>query len=578
MASSAIVPRTTTVMEAKYTGMTERGNLTALLRDANPGVRAKALQEMGRAGEQGAAMEGNHEKVFYMMEDASPQVQVAAIAALGCMGRYGATYVDYVAQKLAATGNREVRRAAARALGAMGGLAAAQATPLEDCLEDNDLDLVGLACSALGAVGASQSSDKIVQKLKSSDIEVTIGACKGLGFLALGGDELLEPLNHKEARVRAAAAAALAKERPAALEQQAAKIASLLGDTDAHVRISAVSMISALGAGAAAHASAIGALLSHADPGVRAAAASALGGIGEAAASEIPQLEKLLTARDEDTSTHVLTIAGLQPKVAPPLRKPACAAAAALAVMGKAAQRSAPKIADALDAFDEELRVQCACALSGLGDAGAKYEDRVVSLLDDSAPMVVAAACYSLGSMAEATKLPSSLIANRVAEQLQDKHPAVRGAAVGGLGKMGAEAAAHIEDIARCFNDRVGYVRAQAVQALPGCGEVGQMFAGEACRLMFDPEERVRLAAIGTLPKLGQRGAAFAEETSQLLDDPSAEVRAAAVKALGSMNGLEVKDFLPNVLRLMDEDESEMVRAAAEAAVAKLRAIEDAAE
>lgn len=534
------------------------------------------MQELGRQGEAGAAADGNHEKAFYMLEDPSPQVQAAALAALGSMGAYGATYADYVARKLSNTDQREVRKAAARSLGALGRLAAAQATPLEECLQDHDLDLVGLACSALGAVGAHHADKKLVEKLRSDDIEVAIGACKGLGFLGRG-DDLLEPLNHREARIRAAAAAALARDA-AAIERHAAKVVALLGDSDAHVRISAVGMISGLGPRAAEHVPSIGGLLGHADPGIRAAAASALGGIGELAASEVPRLEKLLTERDEDTSTHVMTIAGLQPKVAPPLRKPACAAASALAVMGKAAQRSAPKIADALEAFDEELRVQCACALSGLGEAGAKYEDRVVALLDDPAPMVVAAACYSLGSMAEATKQPSAAIALRVAERIKDKHPAVRGAAVGSLGKMGEEASARIEDIAQCFNDRVGYVRAQAVQALPGCGEVGQMFAGEACRLMFDPEERVRLAAIATLPKLGQRGAAFAEEVASVLDDPSVEVRTAAVKALGSMQGLEVKGFLPHVQRLADEDDAEAVRVAATAASATMRAIEDAAE
>merc|ERR1719203_1143999 len=104
--------------------------------------------------------------------------------------------------------------------------------------------------------------------------------------------------------------------------------------------------------------------------------------------------------------------------------------------------------------------------------------------------------------MAETSKTPSAAVAQKVASCLQDKHPAVRGAAVRGLGKMGEEAATRLQDVTKCFNDRVGYVRAQALGAaasIANSGEIGQMLAPEVCRLLFDQEVRVRLAAAKTL-------------------------------------------------------------------------------
>lgn len=568
-----IVPRHAIAMDAKDGD--QASQMARMLRSPDPGVRARALEELGRAGEMGAELYGNHEKAYSMIDDVSTQVQVAAITALGSMGIYGATYMDYFAQKLKfQTITREVRKACVRALGAFGPLASGEADVLERCLDDKDVDLVGLACAALGAVGAHHAREAIAAKLKSDEVEIIVGACRGLGCLGTVEDDLVDPLNHKQAKVRAAATSALAWDS-AAVEHHLPKVISLVADSSSNVRASAVNMISALGAKAAEHVGVLGNFLSHKDPGVRAAAAAALGGIGEASSSELPRLEKLLADVEEDKSTHVMTIAGLQPKVAPVFRKPACAAASAMAAIGKSAQKFAPKLADGLDSFDEEIRIQCVCALSGLGDAGAKYEDRVVSLLEDSAPMVKAAACYSLGSMAEATKLPSSGIAGQVAELAVDSHPAVRGMAVASLGKMGEEGAAHIDVIAGCIEDRVGSVRMNAVRALVGVGEVGEMFAGDVCRLMYDRESRVRLAAIETMPKFGQRGAAFSSEIAALLDDPSADIRLASVKCLGGMTGLEALQFQTTIASIADTDESEQVRNAAVTAAAALRSIED---
>jgi len=584
MATTAMVPRHATAMEARVTGMIDRADSSLWLRDANPGMRVRALQDLARQGENGA-IHGNHEKAFYLLDDAVPAVQAAALAALGAMGKYGATYSDYMAQMISPKRPKEVRMAAVRALGSLGQYASAQAGQLELYLEDEDLDLVGVVCSALGAVGSQSVAPKLIKKLESPDVEVAVGACRGLGLLGAGATELLSMAKRKEARVRSAAAAALSKNSTALSTANYKEVVDMLSDSDMQVRINAVSLITALASSASPDASfvtTVGGLLKHQEPGVRAAAASALGALGASAtttsSSEIPQLEKLLTDKDEDSSTRVLTVAGIQPKTPPTYRKPACAAAAALATFGPAAARSASKLADALDSFDEEVRVQCTCALAGLGEAGAKYEDRIVALLEDPSPLVVAAACYSLGALAEATKTSSTTIAAQVADCIKDKHPAIRGTAVGSLGKMGEEAVARLEDITQCFNDKVGYVRAQACQAICGCGEIGQMYAGEVARLLFDEDERVKLAAVTAIPKLGQRGAAFAEETAALLEDASAEVRVAAVKAIGNMQGFEAKALLPIIQRVAEEDEQDQVRSAAEAAAASMRALEDAAE
>merc|ERR1719401_1133173 len=108
----------------------------------------------------------------------------------------------------------------------------------------------------------------------------------------------------------------------------------------------------------------------------------------------------MLSSTDEDRSSQMLSVAGVQKKLPASRRKPACAAAAALASVGEKASAALPSLVAHLTSQDNEMRAECALAVGNMGVAAAKFEDKLSALLDDRQPMVVAAACTALGSLA----------------------------------------------------------------------------------------------------------------------------------------------------------------------------------
>merc|ERR1712056_119438 len=97
------------------------------------------------------------------------------------------------------------------------------------------------------------------------------------------------------------------------------------------------------------------------------------------------------------------------------------------------------------------MRAECALAVGNMGVAAAKFEDKLSALLDDRQPMVVAAACTALGSLAHSTGASAS--AAKISECLDSQHPAVEAAAIEALGKLGEEeAVAYLDDFAKAIH------------------------------------------------------------------------------------------------------------------------------
>jgi HEAT repeat protein len=229
-----------------------------------------------------------------------------------------------------------------------------------------------------------------------------------------------------------------------------------------------------------------------------------------------------------------------------------------------------PDLVAGLKSEDSDVKAACAQAIGKCGASGAKYEEQLMGLLDDPHPMVVKEACDSLGAVAAATT-GNPAAAEKVAECLKCKHPAVRGAALKSLGKMKDEALAYLEDIVKCLDDQVAYIRYCAIEAIAGCGDSGQMFAAKVCRLMYDPQPKVRLAAITALKDMGApRGAAFAEEVAVLLGDDEPKVRLEAVLALTAF-GSDSYAYMSSIQDAADSDPDDDVRAAARSATEQIR-------
>jgi len=267
------------------------------------------------------------------------------------------------------------------------------------------------------------------------------------------------------------------------------------------------------------------------DVGVRACAATALGSIGAVAMSQAEHLKGLLTDGSEDKSSLMLSIAGVQPKVAATLRKPACAAAAAIAAMGPEGHALASEVASGMTSKDFEMRIASLKAVGSMGQEGAHFMDDAMKLIEDPTPLVTATACITIGNMAESSTATSAAT-EKLAECLKDRLPIVRAAACQGLAKMGEEATDYLDVLVKCLTDQASSVRAAACEAVVACGELGEMYASDICRLIHDEEVNVRIKAVDSLVQMGERGAAFSEEVASLMDDPDPAVQEASYLAL----------------------------------------------
>lgn len=369
-----------------------------------------------------------------------------------------------------------------------------------------------------------------MRQLSGDDVDSIVSACKALSSMNVDSGSVAKLLSHKEPRVQVAAAEALRGMEGA--EAASAALAQRMSG-DSYVRVACAKTLKTLGTKASAQAPVMGKFLKDASPGVVAAAAYVLSGMGPAAAEHVAALEAALGNESEDISTHMLAAAGVMPKTPDVLRKPACAAAHALGILGGAS--CVGKLLDLLSSKDWEVRAGAINALIQIGLDPDRMESQFIDLLKDPAPAVAAAACRALGQLKS-----SSSSAAAVAELLQDASPMVKASAVESLSCMGDEAEAFLEPLCKLFNDKSPLVRCAAVKAVAGCGELGQMYASEVCRLTGNPDAKTRATAIQALTEMGERGACFEEEVEMCLSDADPFVASAAQKAVQQFAGIKM--------------------------------------
>ncbi|CAK9056011.1 unnamed protein product [Durusdinium trenchii] len=405
-------------------------------------------------------------------------------------------------------------------------------------------------------------ASELVRQLGSDDVDEIVSACKALSSMNIECSAVAKLLSHKEPRVQVAAAEALRSMEGA--EAASSGLAQLLGG-DCYVRVAAAKTLKSLGAKAQSQAAAIGKLLRDSSPGVVAAAAYVLTGMGPAAADYVSALEAALANDKEDISTHMLAAAGVMPKTPEVLRKPACAAAHALGVLG--GPSCVGKLLELLNSKDPEVKSCAIHALTQIGAETDRLESQFVDLLKDPNPSVVSAACRALGTM---NSTSSSSTAAAVAELLRDPSPMVKASAVDSIAAMGDEAEAFLDPLCKLFNDKSSQVRCAAVKAVAGCGELGQMYASEVCRLTGNADAKTRAAAIHALTEMGERGACFDDEVEMCLSDPDPFVASAAQKALQHFQGVKMaaaaalqdlsKPLKPQILGARSSDLTESVK------------------
>jgi HEAT repeat protein len=134
--------------------------------------------------------------------------------------------------------------------------------------------------------------------------------------------------------------------------------------------------------------------------------------------------------------------------------------------------------------------------------------------------------------------------APEVAGFLRDEEPAVRGAALRSLDRMGARDQA--PRVALLLRDVQAAIRWDAVEVLGAWGK--KEYAPEFVPLLKDPSWTVRSKAAEALAGWGAKE--FAREIAPLLKDPAAQTRAEAAAALGEFGAGE---FAGDIAGLLDD-------------------------
>jgi len=513
----------------------DRENAIMGLHSTNPDTQVQSLAIVGQMGESEAVQLGLGAEVGQLLSAYHPEVRAAACRALAQLGEAGAAQIHLVAKLLTSSDDVKVKIAAMRVIGCFAGEGAHYAKLVEPNLDDKEVTLRENACICLGMLRQPGAAALVAAHLDDPEDVVVCAALAGLGHLSEQVDAqdvaaIGAKLDSQNVLVCLNAAKAL-RSMGSHAEKYLAKVVPLLASSEQLAREAALSVFESHGARAASEVSSIAEILSHQNGGARAVAALSLGAIGADAGQKAEAVAALLSDEEECDEGASLTLACVRPRIAPELRKPACAAALALPRMGKKAVAPFVRpLAGLLLHQHYECRVSAIKALSSLGSLAMPHGRDLLAALEDKVPFVVTEACAAVGRLAKNGDLGGNMryFAGEVAPQLTNRYPTVRCAAAEALGAMGAEGAVFAEEVAKLFHDRVWTVRVASVTAMSHLGEEGQMYAAEVIRMTWDPETPVRVAALHALGRMGARGAAFADEAAACLQDPMHTVRVEA--------------------------------------------------
>mmetsp|Transcript_174845 Transcript_174845/g.560606 ORF Transcript_174845/g.560606 Transcript_174845/m.560606 type:complete len:529 (-) Transcript_174845:43-1629(-) len=240
------------------------------------------------------------------------------------------------------------------------------------------------------------------------------------------------------------------------------------------------------------------ALLAHSDPEVVAAALLSLSGRGEEAAWCAGPCARHL-------SSASASVRG--------------AAALALGSFGGAAAEFASQLAKMMDGDKEDVRAKCVVALAQMGvesEAG-----RIADLVNDSSPVISAAACQALGLMGDEGERRRGLIAAKMDD------PQTRHAAIAALGQLGASSCEpYVAGIAsKGLTDSDSITRQAAAAAFSGvsAAALGPVMA-QVVDLLGSDHVGVRCTAALALGYMGESALPHAAKLVELLSDTSEDM------------------------------------------------------
>ncbi|CAJ1404047.1 unnamed protein product [Effrenium voratum] len=421
------------------------------------------------------------------------------------------------------------------------------AADVVEFLTSSSPELRVTAAEALGKMGIWQLLEELRPCLADESSNVVKA---GLGAVQRWGDNgqalassVVSCLSHTCAGVRCEAVKALTSFAEAG-ERFAGRVAELLGDSDNQTKEAAVAYFERLGRRGLRRAEAVARDLCQRRA---CAAALALGHMGaEHCAAEVAQL-----LQNHEDLTLALSAAGLEPRVPVELRRPECAAAFALSLMGAEGGKYADSIAELLaQNAPPEMTASLIRSLASMGSFAGGHKGKLQAFLEHPQTVVREAACFAVGLM---LKEGEALL-----PRLQDSQAPVRRQAALALGQL-QDAALYVDTLAVLLDDSVPAVQAAALEALGQCGQESHAYACAVCRLAAPDTQAamhslVRCSALKTLGAMEASG--FAPEVAGCFQAEEPCVREAALKAFAAF-GEDGKEFLMEVemLRFKGLDE-----------------------
>eukprot|EP00913_Durusdinium_trenchii_P031507 g29499.t1 len=436
-----------------------------------------------------------------------------------------------------------------------------------DFLADPNAQLRSASAECMGNMDAWHLAEELRPSLADSDGNVVKSALKAARSWGENGQMLASAvvrcLDHANAGARCEAVQVLTSCAEAS-ERFAGKVAKLLANPDLQTREAAVAFFAALGPRGTRRALAETQKLLK-DPIGQCAAAMALGHMK--ALNCAAEVASLLTPGQD--SALALAATGLEPRLGVELRRPECAAAFALSLMGDEGGKYADSIASLLS--DKQLPTEATASLirslASMGSYASGHKGKLLSFLEHPQSQLREAACWAFGAFGALLQEEGI---DMLLALLNDSQATVRQRAAKALGHL-QESSLYVDHLAVLLDDPVPAVQAQALESLASCGEEAESYAAIVCRMAVEHSREghsgVRCSALKTLGNM--RAADFAEEVAGCFEDSDPLVRAAAAEALAHF-GAEGKEFL-----MQDSSAASKVAQVQELMRQRLQAVQD---
>ncbi len=490
-------------------------HVSAQLSHAEPAVRRKACEILGRAGRVAADAVP---AIQQCLEDPDELVVRAAITALGGIQSSPETVLPQLGRLLLSP-SVAVRITAVRAIAGFGTVAVDLTPQVLPLLSDGNTVLRASAAETLGRIGGGVSTDVIqalVKALADPNGAVTVRAANALSQIGGPAVPALIPLLSDEG-YRSLAVEMLG-EMGAGAEPAVPAMVQLLGNDDRELRREVFIALATLGPHAKSATPALLKILQ--DPAAgpsRAGAAYVLAHLGEMSA--VPTLTQLVNAGDAGADELTLlsaawALAMLQPHDA------------------ATAERVLPLLLQATTSENELIRREAMAAIGGFGQAAKSAQDILLQhAAGDSVAAVRAEALHGLAQI----KSPAELTLPIALAALNDADPLVRNTARYLLGRIGAEAHGAVPQLRETLRRGDEFERVVSVWALVRIAPSKETFQA-AVPLMLTAlkhvNPRVRVEAAEVLGDIGAGRPDVISALEAVRDDEDSSVQEAVNQAL----------------------------------------------